>query len=201
MLKRFSIVFTIAVMALATLPGGTVTVRQVATKEFLDSSGSGPIMTVRPYIQNMTTSAVSILWETSVPATGVVKVSGPGVDETCHTTAAGRLTEVRLDGLAPDTTYSYSVSVDGSGQARGVEASFKTFPAAPRAVKFLVYGDDRSFPGRHLTVVNGMSAELVWPTIVAACGPVAPGLATAMPNPASFSVPPKKVAYFLAEPV
>jgi hypothetical protein len=38
--KRFSVAITGAILALATCSGGTVTVRQVATKEFFDSSSS-----------------------------------------------------------------------------------------------------------------------------------------------------------------
>jgi hypothetical protein len=117
------------------------------------------MMTIRPYLQNMTASGVSILWETDVPTTGVLKVTGPGVDESLHTTIPGKLTEVRIDGLAPDTTYNYSVMIDNSGQNRATGATFKTFPSSPRALKFLVYGDDRSFPGRHLAVVDAMATE------------------------------------------
>jgi hypothetical protein len=156
--KKFSVTLAVVILALMTCAANSVTIRQVATKEFLNSSGGTPMMTIRPYLQNMTSSSVSILWETDVTSTAVVKVTGPGLDESCHTTLSGKLAEVRVEGLAPDTTYTYSVTVDDSGQ-KGTGAAFKTFPVTARTVKFLVYGDDRSFPGRHLEVVDGMATE------------------------------------------
>jgi predicted phosphodiesterase len=125
------------------LPGGAVT--------------SSAKIVAGPYVQNMTTDAVTIMWQTDVATTAEVAVSGGGLAEKHTMSKAKRLGEVRVKGLGPDAEYSYTVTLKGS--SKPVSGRFRTFPVDKRPVKFIAYGDSRSGVRRHKSVVDAMAKE------------------------------------------
>lgn len=74
----------------------------------------------------------------------------PDAEDTLHVAA--------LSGLKPNQTYRYAVS-DSNGRTEGF---FRTAPAKDSRVplKFIVYGDTRSYPERHQAVADAMLREM-----------------------------------------
>ena len=128
------------------------------------------VFRVTPYVQHVTTNAVSLLW--LAQETGAATVSWwpegrPG--EARQATTEGReATElnydgdgshspqylpytvpwqhaVRLTGLEPDSRYCYSVTLAGEGGASYANA-FRTAPARFRPVRFVCYSDCETEP-------------------------------------------------------
>jgi hypothetical protein len=116
--------------------------------------------TVRPYLQNLTDTSISVLWKSSSSLVGGVKYGltasyGNQVMESNPVT----MHELVLPGLMPDTAYHYRAF---SGSDTSPDAVFRTVAAENRAFSFIAYGDDRSDSASHQSVVNQMA--LVNPT-------------------------------------
>jgi len=113
-------------------------------------------LTKGPVIQNTTPTSVVILWETDI-------ATASRVDFALHTAfpfpysvttpSPKVIHEITLRGLLPDTLYTYTV---GSGDALSQEYTFQTAPQTPRSFRFAVYGDSRSYPETHHTVVEAI---------------------------------------------
>lgn len=115
-----------------------------------------------PYLQNVTQTAVTVMWETHPPTVGAVRYRRLG--ETAWTEVPGAELEqihaVRLTGLAPDTTYEYQVDMADDGVWRPAEApTFQTAPGGQAAYRVVVYGDSRSVPEAHQQVVEAIDAS------------------------------------------
>lgn len=86
-------------------------------------------MLVEPYLQNATTDAMTVMWQTTTSGTSVVHY---GETAECNRSAIGddsEIHEVRIAGLEPATQYFYRVeSVDGAG--RTVSSGVSTFSTA-----------------------------------------------------------------------
>ncbi|MBN2724202.1 MAG: metallophosphoesterase [Deltaproteobacteria bacterium] len=110
----------------------------------------------KPYVQHVTPTQLSILWETPIP-------------EECEITLTSKVTdyvktlkspknkhhEVRFTGLAPKTEYDYSVkSIQGT-----YSGTVKTQVTGDEPFTFLVYGDNRYGHRVHQTIVNMMALE------------------------------------------
>jgi hypothetical protein len=103
---------------------------------------------ITPYLQNVTTTSITVMWETHESVKGVVAY---GLDDRYAQSAteadAVKIHEVHLRGLKPNTTYQYRVS-DGSGGA--FKAWFTTAPPlGTKDWRMVVYGDNRSNPETH----------------------------------------------------
>lgn len=108
-----------------------------------------------PYLQNVSTSSVTIMWESSSNAKGVVKLidgSGRVIEET-H---ADEMHEVVVDNLEPGRRYRYTVECDGETRS----GEFATAPEAGAPFSFVVFGDSRSNAGSHLRVVERVRREV-----------------------------------------
>lgn len=73
------------------------------------------IISVKPYLQNPTDGGITVMWQTSVPATGIVEF-GPSPDEMTRERTLldgqadwGTMHKVRLTGLKPGKKYYYRV--------------------------------------------------------------------------------------------
>lgn len=108
-----------------------------------------------PYLQNLTTDGVTVMWETDQPTSGRV-VYGPKGRLTRQAGAAEsrRIQEVRLTGLQAETEYEYRVE---AGSAKAGPFAFRTAVKPESAYRFAVYGDNRSNPKAHAAVVAGMA--------------------------------------------
>lgn len=69
---------------------------------------------IRPYLQNVTTDGITILWRSARKTKGEVTITGPdGRSQTLSEPGAVQDHRVRLTGLQPATTYRYAVTQDG----------------------------------------------------------------------------------------
>jgi hypothetical protein len=124
-----------------------------------------------PYLIAPADGAVSVAWETDLPARGVVWLQrAPGGHQrTRHVSASKPALRqiVRLTGLSTGARYQYHVDVTAPGQGDSGEdtvqtepAWFETAPPRDRPLRFVVYGDMRA-PGHaaHALVVAGIRRE------------------------------------------
>ena len=107
-----------------------------------------PDLYIAPYLQNVTTTGITVMWETTGPVVGVVEFGRGGRFRRKRVEPQARkIHEVRLDGLKPATTYNYRVRY---GKNVLPAASFTTAPPAGTPNwRFIVYGDSRSNPATH----------------------------------------------------
>lgn len=117
-----------------------------------------------PYINRVDEASARVLWVTAAGApVGTVMWSAgsrTGVAKSVATPIEGRtelLQTATLAGLAADTAHAYTMR---SGTAT-VKGEFRT--AVPRGsrqpFRFIVYGDTRTYPDKHKSVVDGMVKE------------------------------------------
>jgi len=99
---------------------------------------------VPPYVQHVTADGATVLWETAAVATGEV-AHGPTPD--CALTARveqkDRMHRVRLEGLAPGSTWYYRVTAGADTR----EGRFRTAPAGGGPVTFLLLGGTADWDG------------------------------------------------------
>jgi hypothetical protein len=112
-----------------------------------------------PYITGLSAAGVDVRFELDVAAASTVEVrrdEGAGaVVRVFDGRAASPMAVVRATGLEPGTSYSYRVRV---GAEFGGAGHFTTAPAddTPMPMTFLLYGDDRTDPAAHASVVRAM---------------------------------------------
>jgi len=87
-------------------------------------------------------TSITMSWATSLQTPGIVeygKTTQYGMAQTCP---AGKLHDVELTDLEPDTLYHYRV---GDGSTWSGDYTFRTAPAAPNAsFSFVAFGDSRT---------------------------------------------------------
>ena len=120
----------------------------------------GPRFLVEPYLQYVTRTGITVMWETEEPCSAVVEY-GTKFPPTQQAKAEKPDTvgEVRLANLEPNTKYLYRVvCTDGQGRrAEGKTLTFMTAPGANDAYSFAVIGDTQRNP-----VVTAKIAKLMW---------------------------------------
>ncbi|MDY3561315.1 metallophosphoesterase [Gemmata sp. JC673] len=133
----------------------------------------GPRFVVAPYLQYVTRTGVTVMWETDEPCTAVVEY-GPTFPpkQQAKVEGANVMGEVPLAGLEPNTKYFYRVvCTDAQGRTlEGKPSTFMTAPGPNDAYSFTVIGDTQRNP-----VVTGKVAKLMWerrPNFVIHCGDV-----------------------------
>ena len=101
-----------------------------------------------PYLQNVTPTSITVMWETTGIIVGTVEFGeNDRFDREASDTEARTIHEVHLTGLDPGTTYSYRVRF---GDQVVSPASFTTAPPPGTANwRMVVYGDNRSNPDTH----------------------------------------------------
>lgn len=104
--------------------------------------GEAGDLLVQPYVQNVTPTAATILWESKETNAGTVHY-GPGeaLGFEARETQARDLHRVRLEDLKAGTRYHYGVPV-GTRTYRG---TFKTAPLGRAPVTFVVVGGTRNW--------------------------------------------------------
>ena len=100
---------------------------------------------VPPYLQAVEEDGITIMWETVYPSHGKVIY---GLDDhmdrvLIEESIPSLIHEVTLSGLEANTTYRYQVI---TGNLSSPIYSFHTKKLADAPVKFIVVGDNRSFP-------------------------------------------------------
>jgi len=108
---------------------------------------------IYPYLQNVTTTSITIKWETIIPFPGTVEY---GEDKNFknkkNEDTPVKLHEIKLTNLRVATTYYYRVSY---GETTLKPASFTTTPEpGTRNWRLVAYGDNRTYPETHRKIVN-----------------------------------------------
>ncbi|OHB66695.1 MAG: hypothetical protein A2V70_01955 [Planctomycetes bacterium RBG_13_63_9] len=108
-----------------------------------------------PYVQNVGTSSMTIMWETDAAASTLVEYRQPGETEWQSAEGESGVTihEQELSGLSADTMYEYRVTSDS---LVSLPRTFHTAPATPRSFRFVAYGDTRTNPDEHTQVVQSI---------------------------------------------
>jgi predicted phosphodiesterase len=133
----------------------------------------GPKFVIDPYLQYVTRTGVTVMWETEEPCSAVVEYGSTFPPKSqAKAEKADTMGEVPLAGLEPNTKYFYRV-VCTNGEGKKLESKPLTFMTAPGptdAFSFTVIGDTQRNP-----VVTGKVAKLMWerrPNFVLHCGDV-----------------------------
>ncbi len=117
-----------------------------------------PAFMVPPYLQAVEDDGITIMWETVYPSYGKILY---GTDKQLDHTVIEEsipsvMHEITLSGLEKDQAYYYKVEVENlSSQVY----SFHTKKTRDKPIKFIVYGDNRSFPKVHENLVKMMVDE------------------------------------------
>ena len=133
----------------------------------------GPRFMVEAYLQYVTRTGITVMWETEEACTAVVEYGStfpPKLRAKVEKVAV--MGEVALAGLEPNTKYFYRVvCTDAQGRKlEGKPLTFMTAPGAADAFSFTIIGDTQRNP-----VVTGKIAKLMWerrPNFVIHCGDV-----------------------------
>jgi tetratricopeptide (TPR) repeat protein len=119
-----------------------------------------------PYLQNVTTSGITIMWESSYPTVGVVLYGRtPDYGQTAREKEPVRIHEIRLANLDIQTAYHYGVL---SGADRSADFTFQTAIRPDTPFSFVFYGDNKNGPHMHRRNAMAISAEN--PNLVLQCG-------------------------------
>jgi UDP-2,3-diacylglucosamine pyrophosphatase LpxH len=124
------------------------------------------LITHGPYIQNLSTDAVTVVWTTNKPAIPGIQITSPDGKKRFirnshdgNTDGGGTLHKVRIEGLEPATKYIYEVNAVqvlkyqayaiyyGDTLRRKAE-NFVTFPLKSDRVKFCVINDVHENSGK-----------------------------------------------------
>lgn len=107
-----------------------------------------------PYLLRPEPNAMTVMWETNVPAPSRVEYGTASLAESLvEDTNSVTLHQVALMGLAADTAYVYRVASAGAVSQVG---SFTTAPSPDRSFRFVVYGDSQADPNAHAEVVRSV---------------------------------------------
>jgi predicted phosphodiesterase len=133
----------------------------------------GPRWVVEPYLQYVTRTGITVMWESEQPCSAVVEYgTALPFTQAAKVEKPDTMGEVKLDGLEPNTKYFYRVVLtDAAGKKlEGRTLTFMTAPGPSDAYSFAVIGDTQRNP-----VVTGKVAKLMWerrPNFVLHCGDV-----------------------------
>jgi acid phosphatase type 7 len=109
-----------------------------------------------PYLQFVTSTGVTVMFETEQPVSGTVSVTGAGEPDRIVQAEHGTLHEVRIDGLTPGRRYHYTVETDG----QKIAGEIATAPRGNEPFSFVVFGDSRSNADSHRVLVSRVRREV-----------------------------------------
>jgi acid phosphatase type 7 len=117
-----------------------------------------PHFVVEPYLQNVTPTSITVMWETSFPGTSVVRYGVGAPTETKEGPKDVTLHEVELTGLTPNTPHVYQVETVGpGGKVTSTPLTFGTAVGPDDAFSFVLIGDTQKNPA-----VTRKIATLAW---------------------------------------
>ncbi len=127
----------------------------------VQAAEGGKTFTKGPYLQAPGQTTMTVMWESTVNGEATVhygleaKLDQAVQGKAARTVTAGGtefyLYKVTINGLKPDTTYSYVVEQHG---AKSNPKHFRTFDEHPAKVRFVAYGDTRSNPDIHADIAK-----------------------------------------------
>jgi hypothetical protein len=120
------------------------------------SAAAGTQFTKGPYLQGLTATGVTVMWETDGPLRGTVEYGATSaLGHSIETKGRRELQAVRIEGLTAGTGCFYRVT---AGAARSRTYCFTTLPEKG-PFTFAVYGDTRTNPDDHATVISLIMAR------------------------------------------
>ncbi|MBN1996577.1 hypothetical protein JW935_03425 [candidate division KSB1 bacterium] len=125
----------------------------------LKASDAPATLHIYPYLQNVSSSGIVIMWETTGPFIGEIQY---GLDRlqlnmSMKESSAKKLHEIKLTGLLTGTTYFYRCLWNGE---KTQIWQFKTAPTRDaEKIKIITYGDSRSNPEVHSQIARMVAAE------------------------------------------
>ena len=135
------------------------------------------IMTHGPWLQNMSSSGVTIMWTTNKPAVPAINLTMPDGrtrfirnSHDGNIDGGGTLHKVRIEGLAPGTTYKYSTnsvqimkylpsSVYYGDTLPGKSISLTTPPPGSEKISFTVINDVHELSGKMASYLKNNNIE------------------------------------------
>ncbi|MBP6631371.1 MAG: metallophosphoesterase [Kofleriaceae bacterium] len=124
---------------------------------------AGPRLRKGPYLQNLTPSSITVMWEVDERVPATVVVTGGGGERRVRS-GSDEIAEVVVDGLQPATRYTYRVEFEGDGPSGkpNLTGEFATAPplGTPGPLSFVVFGDTRSNADSHRRVMDRAAAEI-----------------------------------------
>jgi hypothetical protein len=130
-----------------------------------------------PYLQNVTPTGITVMWEVRSPAPGRVTVEGPALPAGGKVIAVAptAIAEVVVDGLRPAARYRYTVEVAGEDAVRG-ELATAPEHGASAPFSFVVFGDYGGGSETHRRVIERVMTEV--PDFVLGTGDAVPQTGT-----------------------
>jgi acid phosphatase type 7 len=109
-----------------------------------------------PYLQNVSSTAVTVMWEGDSAAPGRLVVRSVGEADRVIESPSALLHELRVDGLSAGRRYTYTVETAGASGS----GEFATAPLAGEPFSFVVFGDSRSNADAHRALVERVRREV-----------------------------------------
>ncbi|UCE17319.1 MAG: metallophosphoesterase [Gemmatimonadota bacterium] len=116
-----------------------------------------PGILIGPYVQNVKTNSITIMWESSKPENGKVLYGEKrSLDGETDEKGLSTIHEITLTGLKSETRYYYRVQ---SGKDVSDVYSFKTAVMKESPFSFASYGDNRDGPVMHRKITNLIASK------------------------------------------
>ncbi len=112
-----------------------------------------PIFHQGPYLQNVTQNSITVMWETLVPATSELHYGRKFLNKVIRDDTPKTIHELTITGLEPETEYVYAAA---SNRLAAPTSSFRTAIHRDTPFKFAVWGDNRTDPVSHESVIESM---------------------------------------------
>jgi hypothetical protein len=118
---------------------------------------SKPALLKGPHLWRLEPTSAHLTWETSLPLSSVVELSHREGSRRIEADPEGVLFhQVRIDGLVPDTPYTYRITSD---PVLSPLFEIRTPPIHPDRFRFCVYGNSHSDPDTHRLIIRSMSVK------------------------------------------
>ncbi|MBW2524659.1 MAG: metallophosphoesterase [Deltaproteobacteria bacterium] len=135
-----------------------VALLMVAGATALSSAGQAQEVVRGPYLQNVSTTETTVVFDVSEPVAAEVRVEGAAGEVLHLPSPAGRHHEVRVAGLEPDQQYHYAVTLDGA-QPGSAELTLHTAVLPGTSFPMVILGDTRSGDAEHAAIVAAVQQE------------------------------------------
>ncbi|MBU4445202.1 fibronectin type III domain-containing protein, partial [bacterium] len=135
----------------------TMVYPQVANEAPGNSVQTTPVIKSGPYLSSVTQTSIIVSWQTDIPGNseleyGLTESYGSIVSDSSQV----QIHSFQLTGLTLSTTYHYRVKSGGTSSEDNI---FRTAVSAGEDFVFVAYGDTRTNPSDHLSVVNSIIAS------------------------------------------
>ena len=121
-----------------------------------EAGGGGPFRK-GPFLQSVTPTAVTVVWESSEELPGRVHLLGrDGAIQASFDAPSGEIHEVVIDHLEPGRRYRYRVECAGKSE----DGELATAPESGAPFSFVVFGDSRDNIASHQRVVERVRHEV-----------------------------------------